>query len=684
MRKYYPLIIPATLILNLFWLKNIWIGLIFGFIFLFYYGYNLGSIFFKKELLFWKIFFGIPILFASIIIISTPIYYLYKFNNIIIASLLIIISLFFLFYKQDKNKNQGVSKPSFVENYSKLPIIFSSIFLIFEGLLFYLLFRAQTFSAIRTPWQVISSKFLIIYFIATLILILLFLQKKNKIVNLIFLSTHVFLTFGIALIVYGIGYGFDPFIHRATENLIFEAGVVTPKPFYYIGQYTLVVFLSKIFWISIYWIDKLLLPILFSIFIPSTIYWSFRKKIKNTYAELIPLFILAIPLSQIITTTPQSLANFFILFFVFISFNLNNFITLVLLSLATLMIHPLAGIPLIIFVIFKNLEKIIFSKKHIFWSFLLFLLFSVLIPLMFIFKEFIFSDAWWGILKMPNFAELIPLVPTFENRYGIFYDFIYLLKNNLWFVSILFTILGIYLAKNKLNPLPYLFSAGVVFINGIILKLCIEFPDVINYEQTDYANRLFQISGYFLLPIIFLSLLFFLKKLEKNNLFIKAFFILIFSFIFTFSIYLTYPRVDRYTLSHNINTSIPDINAVKFIEKNADGENYIVLANQAVSAAALQEFGFKKYYLTSGGEIFYYPIPTGGVLYNYYLDMVYDNPTRENIEDAMNLTEVNVGYFVLNKYWTNSERIIEEAKLEADEWWGLDNNEIFVLKYIIK
>ncbi|NQU83078.1 MAG: hypothetical protein HQ536_00020 [Parcubacteria group bacterium] len=682
----FSLIILAGLVTNLFWLESPWVGMIFGFGYLLFYGFKLGGLIFKESK-FWKLFFGIPLLSVVIIFLSTPIYYIYQFNNFVIASVLIIIPVFLsLFKNKHENKSVKVLEPI---KLSILATIFYSIFIVLESALFYILWKAQTLEAIRTPWEVIDSRFLIIYFLASLVLVILFFRKKSGAMNLILLSIHSFLTIGLGLIVYKIGYGFDPFIHRATENLIYELGQVSPKPFYYIGQYTLVVFLSKILSISVLWIDKLLLPILTTVFLPTTIYWSFKKLFGRDEAlprlygtTIIPVLLLTVPLTAFIATTPQGLANFFILFLIFLSIGFRNYWILTLIAIATLMIHPLAGIPALIFVGFCRLTKIKnFSPKSPLLI-LLFFISIILIPAIFILKDLMFYDAWQGILKTVEWGSIIPSLPKFENRYGIFYDFIYFFKNNLSFIIITLAIIGAWIAR-KNGALPYFLSAIAVALSGALLKLFVSFPEVIAYEQADYANRLFQISGYLLLPLCLFALAFLFKKLQKSGITIKLFFILIIASLMTFSIYLTYPRVDRYDLSHNINTSISDINAVHFIEEDAGGEDYIVLANQAVSAAALKEFGFKKYFITEKSEIFYYPIPTGGILYEHYLDMVYKEPSREIMTQAMNLTGVKQGYFVLNKYWTNSERILEKAKLTADSYYSLDKEQIFVLKYTV-
>jgi hypothetical protein len=55
-----------------------------------------------------------------------------------------------------------------------------------------------------------------------------------------------------------------------------------------------------------------------------------------------------------------------------------------------------------------------------------------------------------------------------------------------------------------------------------------------------------------------------------------------------------------------VNTTQTDIQVVQAIAADAP-QDYVVLSNQAVAAAALKEFGFKKYF---ADKIFYYPLPT--------------------------------------------------------------------------
>jgi hypothetical protein len=222
----------------------------------------------------------------------------------------------------------------------------------------------------------------------------------------------------------------------------------------------------------------------------------------------------------------------------------------------------------------------------------------------------------------------------------------------------------------------YLFMSISLFIS-YLLAGNLPFKYLISYEREDFVNRILLLSVIFALPLFLLVIYGFLDKLLKQNKFIK-FSLLIFSLILVcVSLYLSYPRFDHYFNSHGYSTSASDIKAVHWINNDAKN-NYIVLADQQVSAAALREYGFSQYYRD---DIFYYPIPTGGPMYQYYLNMVYDEPSSDTMHQAMDLAGVKIGYFVLNKYWWAFAKIMDEAKQQADSWNIIDDGEVYIFKY---
>ena len=148
---------------------------------------------------------------------------------------------------------------------------------------------------------------------------------------------------------------------------------------------------------------------------------------------------------------------------------------------------------------------------------------------------------------------------------------------------------------------------------------------------------------------------------------------------------MAYPRDDAYERGHGLNVSQSDINAVYAIDREADGRPYAVLANQSVSAAAIRQLGFEHYY----GEMFFYPIPTGGELYQFFLEINL-KPDKKIAQDALNLIaercpdceQPQILFYVVNDYWWQAERLVETGKSTADDWFSLDRGRIHVFKYL--
>ncbi|MFC1598736.1 hypothetical protein ACFL2U_01885 [Patescibacteria group bacterium] len=668
-------LILATL-LNINWLNSFILGIITSFLYFIVFGFLLGQYIFAKQKTLFKLIIGSFSLLAVYSLIGAIIYYFYQLNLVVVDILFILISglIIYLNFKHTQELHIKIKIPKFTLN--NIILIVSYLILFFISL--YILWQAQTTEAINSPWQVIPSSFIIIYFIASINLLLLLIKNKN-IVSTILVSFHFFLTTSIALIIYKLGYGFDPFIHQATEQTIFQQGFILPKPFYYLGQYSLVIILSHLVQLSTELIDKLLLPVILSIFLPYTIYQSLYSSFKwpKKICRILTLSFLMLPFGLFLVTTPQALANIFIIITLFLSFLYFKqkipFYYLIILGLSSLFIHALAGLPIIIYLIitkliasqfkFKNLILIAFS-----------ILSSLILPLALIFNSFI--SIYKVQINQIN-LNLIKLPEILHKQFNYFLDIAYLYQYLVY--GILFTIALIvffYLLKQK--KLKIFLGTYLLFIilitNSILLKF-IKLAYIIDYEQLEFSSRIFQISFYFLLPPIIYAFYILLSIALQIRTY-RCFILFIIPLILTCSIYLSYPRYDDYDNSKFINISQDDFDIVNFIDKESQTQ-YIVLANQMTSAAALKTFGFVNYY----NNHYFYPIPTGGQLYSYFEKMLYQSPNKETILEAMNITGVATAYFILPQDWHQAEIIIEKAKKEADKIYQL-NEKYYIFKYI--
>ncbi|MFH1661826.1 MAG: hypothetical protein ABIA02_01900 [Candidatus Falkowbacteria bacterium] len=628
------------------------------------------------------------LIFLSLISFSGAIVYrLYALNNIgVIISVILAIIVFFIIqrFKPKSNSPLVTHSPQLATHNKKINFLLIAIYSLLVTSCFFILFKNQTTSAIISPWQVIPNYFFVFYALATSILIFIAIKYQNKL-TIFLIIAHYFLSFSVALIIYKIGYGFDPFIHTATMDLIDKTGSVSPKPFYYLGQYSLIIILHKITFIKIALLNKLLVPALASIYIPIILYHALSGWLENNKINILLIISsLILPFPFFISTTPQNLSYLFLIITILLGIkcaSIYDLIIIYLLSLTALVTQPIAGIPAICFSLFLTVYHIDNKKLKKYFYLLIFIFTSISLPLAFyLFEKNNYSEISTPAEKISQ--SILPVIPRIiiPGEENFILNFIYLYGFNLKIILATLIIFGIFIACKNKSKCKLLNINLIIFIGlmaSYLLTQELSFNFLIEYERDDYLNRILVVAVLFLLPFIFIALYSILEKIIKQNKIIKNFLFLFLIILITTSFYFSYPRFDNYFNSHGYSVSENDIKAVRFIEES-NKNDYIVLANQQVSVAALREFGFAKYYKNN---IFYYPIPTGEKLYQYYLDMVYKKPSKETVVKAMNLAGVSEAYFVLNKYWWASLKILEEAKLEADEFYEIGDGEIYIFKY---
>jgi hypothetical protein len=686
-------LLVLAILLNLNWLKSPYLGVIFSLPYLVVFGYLLGKLIFPTMEKSWQILMGTFSLLSAYSLLGAIVYYFYRLDQIVISILLALIScaILYLYFPKFQNFNFQLSALSsklkatsynliqpHITSYNLLTLTYLILFAV--GII--ILLSCQTTDVIRSTWQVIPRAFFLIYFLTTLNLFLVIRKSQlSALSSQILIALHFFLTTSVAFIIYRLGYGFDPFIHQATESAIFNQGFILPKPLYYLGQYSLVVTLSHLLQISTDWIDKLLLPILLSVFLPYTIYTSLTKAFNwaKNQALTLSLIFLILPFELFIVTNPQALANLLAIIILFLAFLYLKdkqipFWFLGFLTLVTIAIHALAGIPVAIYIMLIWLT----SHKGKLYT-LITLIFSVIaaasLPLALFVNSLVSS---YKIGFNSHYLNLITWQTIFSKQFNYFFDLAYLYKNSIHLLILIATLLTLYnLIKHHKTSIfiPSLLTFLILIANAVFLNFT-NVSSIISYEQGEFSQRVFQLAFYFLLPIVIYGFYLILEKIELKPFIYKLSFILALTLTLFLSLYLSYPRFDDYDNSKFINVSASDYNAINFIEQNSADRPYIVITNQTTSVAALKTFGFTRYY---NGHYFY-PIPTGGELYKSYEAMIYQEASISNMDKAMDLAGVKMGYFVLPFYWSHFDTISKQAEDSADAVYNL-GDKIMVFKY---
>lgn len=623
------------------------------------------------------------LIFISLtMIFGAGIYFVYALNwlGITLSLFLSLVTAIFIYKKAGEEIE--TDKASREKNTNKkFILILKSLYLIIALWLFLILIQNSSDQALISPWQEIPKIFFFLYFIATIILFLVIEQSPNRRL-LPFIKIQYLISFSIAVIIYKIGYGFDPFIHGATMELIDSQGIVEPKTLYYLGQYSLIVSIHKITAIPIYWLNKLLVPILATIFLPGAILSFLNKRGISKRYLIVIIAALSLPINLFILSTPQNLTYIWLILTILYSLNGANKIIPLVFALATLSIHPLSGLPAMFFIAWSYIEKLRDKVSLFFYRLInitFWLISAVSLPISFTYV----GGGTIGDLKLDlrNIFKLFNDESPRNNIADIFLNLPYLF-NDLWLlIFIILSLTGfiIWFKRDK-SGLSYFIKIIGALLISLILSASLEFSFLINYEREAYVSRIPVIIALFFLPAVLLSLDYLTFKIFRaTKVEIFGGLILIVTAISS-SLYLSYPRLDAYHNSKGYSVSSSDIEAVRQIEIKSE-EPYIVLANQQTSVASLKEFGFDNYLKIKDEKVFFYPIPTGGKLYSYYLKMVNEGPKKETMKEAMDLTGVKESYLIISKYWWLSDRIIAAAKLSANDYWTTSDDNIYIFKY---
>jgi len=666
---------------------------ILGAIFILLNSLVFGHLLFIKNSWFCKFIFGFLFVILLAGLIGTVAFYFWLLNDLVFTLILGLIPLLFWPMVKRYPLIFNFKLPKIKVNWPALMLTF--FYLSGLAVFFNFILTSATSESLRTPWEVLPPESFYFYFLATLILFsIIIFSKTSWVVFLI--SLHALASFSVAMFIYQIGFDYDPFIHQTNLHLILKNGTLLPKPFYYIGQYGIIIFLAKLLHISVDWLNKLAVPVLAAVYLPATLYYAFRDnfKTKGRFLNLAILTVLAFPFSTFISTTPQSLANLFFLITILLSL---YYIThpqasvwpLGLLVLTTLAVHPLAGIPLLFFYLILffyqhwrkkfNLPKIL--HHSILWE--LVILGGLSLPMAFWLNSYTYSQLKisWQTNWLNNILNQLAgsSWQVYYRQFISFTDLIYTYGYNVILAVVTLTLIGLFfITKHRQikKYLVYIYGFAILLINFLLVKGLVTFFSLLSYEQQTYPRRILELSLYMLIPFIFISLYLVFKKIFlQKPLTIFLFFVML-SLALSLNLYLSYPRVDKIAEDHGYSTSLTDGKTVSFIDEIQKGQPYVVLASQPVSAAAISKLGFKYYY----NGYFFYPVPTGEKLYQNYEKLAYNNEkTGDVIANVRYLTGVQTVYLVINDYWFNAREIIADQKNTADKWYAIDGkNYIFV------
>jgi hypothetical protein len=602
------------------------------------------------------------------------IYYLFGLNQTTIIAWLALGLIPSYFVKNDFFLE--IKKPFFSFSISDfIIIIFSSLIIFAVGL-------EKTYNGNPSPWTSISGWVFVLFFITTL-LILLKIEKKNQIISCV---VYFFMFISVVALKYGLTFGFDALLHQASLEYIDKFGRIFPLTPYYIGQYSLEVYVHKFSNWDFILIERWFEPLFCILLISFMTYYfinSLGKKSAKFNYFIIPLSVLILIPNQFFFTAPY---NFSLLLgivsvsFVYLYLKTKNEIEYrlgLLTAFSVSLIHPIIGINIFIAAFFSKYYNT--EKKYKLYLTLLFVLSSIAPAAAFIFFNWlkdsrvflsdpifylnnfisIFNDPIWYIKSQPPL--LLSIVYSYEKYYLVFFmALVYLYYRTL---------------KNKRAENYLILIAFSFLIASWLFISSIEVEGYTFGDQINYSFRLLQAVKWLLWPIVLAIICDNIGLLSGK--YKKLFISMSVALLLTLNWYLTYPRQDDISRMNINNVRSSDYYALELINKTEKGkQGYLVLANQILGAAAIKKYGFGPYYESNGKQIFYYSIPMGSELNNLYEKIMNseDFPVKEINETGKKWGIPRI-YLIFTDYWMPDEKIIKQIESVASNQWNIDDSE---------
>ncbi|MCC6639013.1 hypothetical protein IT409_00460 [Candidatus Falkowbacteria bacterium] len=463
-------------------------------------------------------------------------------------------------------------------------------------------------------------------------------------------------------LVYRLGFGFDGFIHRASEQLLQSTGTIFPAPLYYIGHYTFTILVSTLTNISVITLDKILPLVLYAL-IPLTAYAVYNSK-KSAFFTLI---LLTLPLSLFVNPTPQATSLVLsIIHLILLSLHAKDksvsLVTIIMLIGTIVAIHPLSGIMLLVPTFFA----VIGFGHNKSAQLSLAALASILFPLAFIVASNFSPNA---VVIDFNFANLLRLPHPFISNGNFVLDLIYVIGNAIY-TAVPFALIGIiYFAFSRRHAHLAPASAALITttLGWVIMTVGLKFTTLAPSEVFVYTDRVRDIALMLSVFVIYQALVELFESQRHDVFPLKALLTLSFPLLVTSSLYLSFPRFDTYEDSNFKNMTRDDVAVVHAIKERAHA-SYVTLTHQMTSIAALREFGFdNNVTLSNGRRVFLYPLPTGDVLHNEFTTLLDTQDVAQKIKDIKTLTNVNEIFVALPRSWTNFDAIQQKLSTHAQE-----------------
>lgn len=591
-------------------------------------------------------------------------------TSVIAFSVTTLVCILFARSRFGRIKPTALSKEE--QPFGRMPFLILAVAI--DLFLLVLFSLVRTDEPLKTPWVFpVSIATFALYGMATCSLV--FARTVRFPMMMAGLSLHLFTAFGVALVAFRYGFGYDPIIHQTAERFIMEHGKILPLQPYYIGQYALVTTLSFLTSLSTDLIDRALVPILAAVSLPLIgivgLVRGYSLSIRTAIGGVLILFTL-FPISPLTFTVPHNLSVLYTLWWLFLiplfGRSLLETTAVIGSSLAALAVHPLLGGPLLVGTLIRALQlKMNHVPPRVIATIGVTLVTTAIIGMFALVRikaglaPFEFSHIGQGLQAFVSFFAPPAFSPITQVHLIALYYYEY-------FIKIIIPVVGFFLLWKRLPAKSVrilILSISGGMLTSILLFLCfMSLPGIVPAEQYEFVLRLRDAFGMILFfAVVVWGCARFSGRAVRTAAY-SALALLALGAASAMSLYLTYPQTNDVRRYAGENVSSADLAVVRTIEEHeSPAKEYVVLSPSLISALGLREVGFDRTFETpSGSWAHAYPINPNEALFPYAQEALYRGLSRSNREQLYALVSGRTIYFAVPESWWRREEIAGEMQ----------------------
>lgn len=545
-----------------------------------------------------------------------------------------------------------------------IAIVFSQLTIIVLCLL------GRTDQALASPWQVLPATIFGLFGISVFLLLYIGDQLSYGWQVCLWMAQY-FIAFSVSVLVYKLGFGFDPFIHEAATRYLVAHGSIHLPSFLYIGQYVFEAVFSRVTTLSVVAIDRWLVPLL-AVFVCVFVLPRLSKLWKLPAHPGFAWPLLLLTFAGLTFTVPYqvTLVLFLVLIIALPMFRIGRELGIAMLLLAIMgSFHPLLMIPGSALVGAR-----VFIKNHFLAGILAFMLtliglwgaFWVYVHLMGGTMVFVgLSSIWQALTAVFGF----PYDTQYWAWYAkLFYGFLHVWPLLFCFVGWV----GFVRVDESVRPLRYIYmgTALGMLVASVVIAATTRFINIISSEQYEFSLRLRYAVPLLFLPGWFIGISVWLRERTER---VRVVLTLVAAVFMTVIWHASYPQFNHFLHVSAVGLSATDLHVVQTIERLSEGRSYAALTPQMISAGALSVFGFERALSGSSTQSYPYAIPTGGAFYQQYLRLWHEPDVQVVIDYARAITHEHQIFVALPVNWDPSGVLLVRLRLIADQYEFVDD-----------